>query len=147
MIYKICKKKIARDVIIFSQQTHEPPKLKTTLKTPPKQATNPLQFVKVGPCSLYRTAQEQLQKVQEVKKIKQEVRDDPEDWQSVSLQFDTHLFKINKIFFLYFTLFFFINFFIGNIRYYKIKVLILIHYTHTKLQNLQRDLKFFTKIN
>ncbi|OAD52450.1 hypothetical protein WN48_01432, partial [Eufriesea mexicana] len=64
------------------QITHEPPKLKTTLKTPPKQATNPLQFVKVGPCSLYRTAQEQLQKVQEVKKIKQEVRDDPEDWQS-----------------------------------------------------------------
>ncbi|XP_043483093.1 uncharacterized protein LOC122511726 isoform X2 [Leptopilina heterotoma] len=62
--------------------THEPPKLKTTLKTPPKQATNPLQFVKVGPCSLYRTAQEQLQKVQEVKKIKQEVREDPEDWQS-----------------------------------------------------------------
>ncbi|XP_076280021.1 smallish isoform X1 [Lasioglossum baleicum] len=62
--------------------TNEPPKLKTTLKTPPKQATNPLQFVKVGPCSLYRTAQEQLQKVQEVKKIKQEVRDDPEDWQS-----------------------------------------------------------------
>jgi len=71
--------------IVFSslQLTHEPPKLKTTLKTPPKQATNPLQFVKVGPCSLYRTAQEQLQKVQEVKKIKQEVRDDPEDWQSV----------------------------------------------------------------
>lgn len=69
---------------ILSQLTHEPPKLKTTLKTPPKQATNPLQFVKVGPCSLYRTAQEQLQKVQEVKKIKQEVRDDPEDWQSVS---------------------------------------------------------------
>lgn len=66
--------------------THEPPKLKTTLKTPPKQATNPLQFVKVGPCSLYRTAQEQLQKVQEVKKIKQEVRDDPEDWQSVRFQ-------------------------------------------------------------
>lgn len=64
--------------------SHEPPKLKTTLKTPPKQATNPLQFVKVGPCSLYRTAQEQLQKVQEVKKVKQEVRDDPEDWQSVS---------------------------------------------------------------
>ncbi|XP_033222059.1 uncharacterized protein LOC117176113 isoform X2 [Belonocnema kinseyi] len=62
--------------------THEPPKLKTTLKTPPKQATNPLQFVKVGPCSLYRSAQEQLQKVQEVKKIKQEVREDPEDWQS-----------------------------------------------------------------
>jgi len=71
---------------ILLQLTHEPPKLKTTLKTPPKQATNPLQFVKVGPCSLYRTAQEQLQKVQEVKKIKQEVRDDPEDWQSVRYQ-------------------------------------------------------------
>lgn len=69
---------------ILFQIAHEPPKLKTTLKTPPKQATNPLQFVKVGPCSLYRTAQEQLQKVQEVKKIKQEVREDPEDWQSVS---------------------------------------------------------------
>lgn len=72
--------------------THEPPKLKTTLKTPPKQATNPLQFVKVGPCSLYRTAQEQLQKVQEVKKIKQEVRDDPEDWQSVRFSFITKHF-------------------------------------------------------
>jgi len=75
---------------IFLQLTHEPPKLKTTLKTPPKQATNPLQFVKVGPCSLYRTAQEQLQKVQEVKKIKQEVRDDPEDWQSVRYQRDIY---------------------------------------------------------
>lgn len=73
-----------RSSILLQATTHEPPKLKTTLKTPPKQATNPLQFVKVGPCSLYRTAQEQLQKVQEVKKIKQEVRDDPEDWQSVS---------------------------------------------------------------
>ncbi|KAI4501224.1 hypothetical protein M0802_003597 [Mischocyttarus mexicanus] len=70
------------EVEVVMEIAHEPPKLKTTLKIPPKQATNPLQFVKVGPCSLYRTAQEQLQKVQEVKKIKQEVRDDPEDWQS-----------------------------------------------------------------
>jgi len=82
-IYKSCFV-ISQIVFPSLQLTHEPPKLKTTLKTPPKQATNPLQFVKVGPCSLYRTAQEQLQKVQEVKKIKQEVRDDPEDWQSVS---------------------------------------------------------------
>lgn len=80
--------------------THEPPKLKTTLKTPPKQATNPLQFVKVGPCSLYRTAQEQLQKVQEVKKIKQEVRDDPEDWQSVRFSFITiyKTFYIHRVY-------------------------------------------------
>ncbi|XP_044016226.1 putative mediator of RNA polymerase II transcription subunit 26 isoform X1 [Aphidius gifuensis] len=62
--------------------THEPPKLKTTLTTPPKQATNPLQFVKVGPCSLYRSAHEQLSKVDEVKKVKQEVREEAEEWQS-----------------------------------------------------------------
>uniref|UniRef100_A0ABD2WTJ7 LIM zinc-binding domain-containing protein n=1 Tax=Trichogramma kaykai TaxID=54128 RepID=A0ABD2WTJ7_9HYME len=61
---------------------HEPPKLKTALKTPTNQATNPLQFVKVGPCSLYRTAQEQLQKVQKVVKVKPEVKDEAEDWQS-----------------------------------------------------------------
>ncbi|KAJ8678754.1 hypothetical protein QAD02_014541 [Eretmocerus hayati] len=61
---------------------HEPPKLKTTLKTPPKLATNPLQFIKVAPCPVYRSTQEQLSKGQEVKKVKPEVRDDPEDWQS-----------------------------------------------------------------
>lgn len=83
----------------LSQLTHEPPKLKTTLKTPPKQATNPLQFVKVGPCSLYRTAQEQLQKVQEVKKIKQEVRDDPEDWQSVGESFTSLILFVFCFFF------------------------------------------------
>lgn len=67
------------------QVAQEPPKLKTPLKTPPKQATNPLQFVKVGPCALYRSAQEQLSKVQEVKKVETKVKDDPEDWQSVSV--------------------------------------------------------------
>lgn len=49
-----------------------------------KPAANPLQFVKVGPCDLSRHAQEQLKKVEEVKKVKPEKRDEAEDWQSVS---------------------------------------------------------------
>lgn len=52
-----------------------------------KPAANPLQFIKVGPCDLYRTAQEQLKKVEEVKKVKQERRDEAEDWQSASIVF------------------------------------------------------------
>ncbi|XP_066903203.1 LIM domain only protein 7 isoform X4 [Halyomorpha halys] len=50
--------------------------------TTPKVAVNPLQFVKVGPCDLYRSAQEQLKKVEEIKKAKKERRDEAEDWQS-----------------------------------------------------------------
>ncbi|XP_073987088.1 smallish isoform X2 [Rhodnius prolixus] len=50
--------------------------------TSPKVAVNPLQFVKVGPCDLYRSAQEQLKKVEEIKKAKKEQKDDIEDWQS-----------------------------------------------------------------
>ncbi|XP_047102344.1 uncharacterized protein LOC124721418 isoform X1 [Schistocerca piceifrons] len=49
--------------------------------TSSKPAANPLQFIKVGPCDLYRSAQEQIRKVEEVKKIK-EKRDEAEDWQS-----------------------------------------------------------------
>ncbi|XP_052119946.1 uncharacterized protein LOC113204576 isoform X3 [Frankliniella occidentalis] len=48
----------------------------------PKPAANPLQFVKVGPCDLFKSAQETLKKVEEVKKLKREVRDEAEDWQS-----------------------------------------------------------------
>lgn len=48
----------------------------------PKVAVNPLQFVKVGPCDLYRSAQEQLKKVEEIKKAKKVQKDDVEDWQS-----------------------------------------------------------------
>ncbi|KAK3922898.1 hypothetical protein KUF71_001557 [Frankliniella fusca] len=48
----------------------------------PKPAANPLQFVKVGPCDLFKSAQETLKKVEEVKKLKKEVRDEAEDWQS-----------------------------------------------------------------
>lgn len=68
------------------------------MKTPPKQATNPLQFVKVGPCSLYRSAQEQIQKVQEIKKIEQKIREDPEDWQSVSHKKYTIFISMMEIF-------------------------------------------------
>jgi phosphopantothenoylcysteine synthetase/decarboxylase len=52
--------------------------------TAPKPAANPLQFIKVGPASLYKSAQEQLKKVEEIKKVTKEVRDEAEDWQSVS---------------------------------------------------------------
>lgn len=57
---------------------------RTTKVATSKPAANPLQFIKVGPCNLYRSAQEQLKKVEEVKKVKKEVRDEAEDWQSVS---------------------------------------------------------------
>lgn len=54
-----------------------------TLKTSvPKPAANPLQFVKIGPCDLYRSAQQQLKKEKPKKEVKEE---DIEDWQSVSV--------------------------------------------------------------
>lgn len=46
-----------------------------------------MQFVKIGPCELYRKAQEQLKKVEEVKSVRQEIKDDAEDWQAVRLLF------------------------------------------------------------
>ncbi|KAL0276043.1 UNVERIFIED_CONTAM: hypothetical protein PYX00_003716 [Menopon gallinae] len=49
--------------------------------TAPKPASNPLQFIKVGPCDLYKAAQEQIKKVEEIKKV-EKVKDDSEDWQS-----------------------------------------------------------------
>lgn len=51
--------------------------------TTPKPASNPLQFIKTGPCDLYKAAQEQIKKVEEIKKV-EKVKDDSEDWQSVS---------------------------------------------------------------
>ncbi|XP_039288025.1 uncharacterized protein LOC111054515 isoform X2 [Nilaparvata lugens] len=68
-----------------SETSHENVELiptRTTKVATSKPAANPLQFIKVGPCNLYRSAQEQLKKVEEVKKVKKEVRDDAEDWQS-----------------------------------------------------------------
>ena len=69
----------------------------------PKPAANPLQFIKVGPASLYKSAQEQLKKVEEIKKVTKEVRDEAEDWQSVSgnvalVSTDTQLFLIGIVF-------------------------------------------------
>ena len=53
-------------------------------KTAPKVAYNPMQFVKTGPTKLAATAQEQLKKVEEIKKVqKEKKRDEAEDWQSV----------------------------------------------------------------
>lgn len=59
----------------------------------PKPPANALQFVKVGPCHLYRSAQEQLRKAEEVKKqtAKDVRRDHHEDWQSVSNHFCSKL--------------------------------------------------------
>lgn len=59
-----------------------PARCRITKPNPPKPAQNPLQFVKVGPCDLYRSAQEQLKKVEVIKKVKQEFKEDGEDWQA-----------------------------------------------------------------
>lgn len=59
-------------------------KTRTTAATTPKPAANPLQFVQIKPCNLYQSAQEQLKRAEEVKKVKEVVKEDPEDWQSVS---------------------------------------------------------------
>lgn len=69
-----------------SNTEYLPTKCRVTRPPPPKPATNPLQFVKVDPPSfLYQKAQEQIKKVEEIKQAKQEVREEAEDWQSVSL--------------------------------------------------------------
>jgi len=68
----------------LSQENTEYIPTRITKVTAPKPAANPLQFIKVGPASLYKSAQEQLKKVEEIKKVTKEDRDEPEDWQSVS---------------------------------------------------------------
>lgn len=57
---------------------------RTTRAAPPKPATNPLQFVQIKPCNLYQSAQAQLKRAEEVKKVKEVKKEEPEDWQSVS---------------------------------------------------------------
>lgn len=59
-----------------------PTRCRITKPIPPKPAANPMQFVKIGPCELYRKAQEQLKKVEEVKAVRPEIRDEAEDWQA-----------------------------------------------------------------
>ncbi|XP_017769787.1 PREDICTED: LIM domain only protein 7 isoform X2 [Nicrophorus vespilloides] len=56
-------------------------KCRITKPPPPKPAANPMQFVKVGPCPLFKKAAEQIKKVEEVKQARQEVREEAEDWQ------------------------------------------------------------------
>jgi hypothetical protein len=68
----------------LSQENTEYIPTRITKVAAPKPAANPLQFIKVGPASLYKSAQEQLKKVEEIKKVTKEVRDEAEDWQSVS---------------------------------------------------------------
>ena len=55
-----------------------------TCKQAPKPAYNPMQFVKTGPTKLAQTAQEQIKKAEEVKKIREKKKDEAEDWQSVN---------------------------------------------------------------
>lgn len=46
-----------------------------------------MQFVAIKPSSLFQTAQEQLKKAEEVRKVKEVTRkEEPEDWQDVSCE-------------------------------------------------------------
>lgn len=72
---------IAIQLYLQSNTEYLPTKCRITRPPPPKPATNPLQFIKVAPCPLYRKAQEQLKKVEEIKTTKQHVREEAEDWQ------------------------------------------------------------------
>lgn len=71
-------------LLLQADSTMEYIPTRMTKVSTPKPAANPLQFVKVGPCDLFKSAQETLKKVEEVKKMKREVRDEAEEWQSVS---------------------------------------------------------------
>lgn len=50
----------------------------------PSASTNPLQFVKTKESSLHKKAREQIKIYEKVKKEKQKIRNDEEEWQSVS---------------------------------------------------------------
>lgn len=60
-------------------------KERITRAAPPKPAYNPMQFVAIKPSNLFQSAQEQLKKAEEVRKVKEVSRkEEPEDWQNVS---------------------------------------------------------------
>ncbi|XP_055701163.1 LIM domain only protein 7 isoform X2 [Phlebotomus papatasi] len=69
----------------ISVTSHDPTdyvqRARTTRAAPPKPACNPMQFVKIKPCNLYQSAQEQLKRAEEVKKVKEVKKEDAEDWQ------------------------------------------------------------------
>ncbi|KAG5672276.1 hypothetical protein PVAND_002415 [Polypedilum vanderplanki] len=73
----------ARNRKISAEHSEYIVKERVTRKEPPKPVYNPLQFVKIKPSNLCQTAQEQLKKAEEVKKVKEVTRkEDPEDWQN-----------------------------------------------------------------
>lgn len=78
-------------LIIYLQTSYDPTpyvqRARVTRAAPPKPACNPMQFVQIKPCNLYQSAQEQLKRAEEVKKVKEIKKEDPEDWQSVSVKF------------------------------------------------------------
>ncbi|EDV93749.1 GH19500 [Drosophila grimshawi] len=57
-------------------------KARVTRPTPPPPSKNPMQFVQSKPCNLYQTAQQQLKKAEEVKKLKEVQKEEPEEWQN-----------------------------------------------------------------
>lgn len=57
---------------------------RVTRTAPPKPASNPLQFIQTKPFSLFKGAKEPVKRVEEVIKVKEVAKEEPEDWQSVS---------------------------------------------------------------
>jgi len=50
-----------------------------------------MQFVQIKPCNLYQTAQQQLKKAEEVKKLKEVQKEEPEEWQNVSMTLNMNI--------------------------------------------------------
>lgn len=70
---------------VSTEHTDYIQKERVTRAAPPKPAYNPMQFVAIKPSNLFQTAQEQLKKAEEVRKVKEVNRkEEPEDWQNVS---------------------------------------------------------------
>ncbi|XP_017847516.1 uncharacterized protein CG43427 isoform X4 [Drosophila busckii] len=67
--------------IISPDPTSYVTKARVTRPTPPPPSKNPMQFVQIKPCNLYQSAQQQLKKAEEVKKLKEVKKEEPEDWQ------------------------------------------------------------------
>lgn len=57
---------------------------RVTRAAPPKPATNPLQFIQTKPVHVMKAAKEPAKRVEEVKKVKEVIKEEAEDWQSVS---------------------------------------------------------------
>ncbi|CAG9855412.1 unnamed protein product [Phyllotreta striolata] len=65
-----------------SNTEYLPTKCRITKPAPPKPATNPLQFIKLSPCPLFVKAQQQIKKVEEIKKEEKDIGTEVEDWQT-----------------------------------------------------------------